>query len=761
MRKTLSAFALVILLTVFFMFSHSDYYLAAFTPMDSNAITIQVLSTEDSDPVIKDLFGVIAGPDPSMGNPYPNLTEHFHDVGVTAVRNNDYFDDRLDIELMFNCGGPKYPSWENCDPNDPANYNWEISDAQFQSWIDGGFEPFLRLGGESANVNEIYSFYGPQNTVQEDNWIVAAKNVTARYLYWQGEGPRYKYGDIWTEFPGKFWDRSDEEFLAFFLKAYQALRSEYPEIKWGGPGFHAQVSIDVLNGDGGLALQLLTQMYEEKIPLDWLGWHLFANQPARWGAVAAAYQDLLLGEGDYANVPWANDGYYDNTEVIVDAYGLDPTYTVNLTAEETDAFYNGAQASAILTGAFIQMQYADLDGAYYYRGGDIGEQESRSGLFHGDEAGSYKPLSYAFKLWSTLYKNYPMLYNVELSQEGKLFVMAGKNDQGQTALLITNPTDSELSWAIKGKRLSFTYYQVDDTLTGSEPLVGSNSRGSIPAYGVQYVILSSGTGVTPVKPVAPSTPIEPSDSVDPVDPVGPTDPVSPSEPSDPTEPADPAEPVDPTDSGVPAEPTDTSTSTSGGGGGGGSSSSSNTSAHQESVCDESPFTDIDGHWGEDYIADLYCDGAVQGKSSTIFAPNDSATRAELVKIALLGADVDISDSATEPFTDVSSKDWFYSVVATAYEEDFVEGYSTGEFKPNSAVNRAEALVILLRIFEVDTQSGSSSPFKDVSTSAWYFPAVYTSYMKGIVEGYSDGTFGAAKNISRAEIAALVVRMQED
>ncbi len=179
------------------------------------------------------------------------------------------------------------------------------------------------------------------------------------------------------------------------------------------------------------------------------------------------------------------------------------------------------------------------------------------------------------------------------------------------------------------------------------------------------------------------------------------------------------------------------------------------------VCESAPFTDIKGHWGEEYIVNLYCDGAVQGKDSTHFAPNDSATRAELVKIALLGAGKDLSDSATEPFTDVTSKDWFYSVIATAYVEDFIEGYSTGDFKPNAAVNRAEALVILLRVFEMDTQSGSTSPFKDVTTSAWFFPAVYTAYMRDIVEGYSDGTFGATKNISRAEIAALVVRMQEE
>jgi hypothetical protein len=785
MRKTLSALVLIFLFTGYFYLTGSDYYQAIFPQNFGSAVSggadviITIEESDVTDPVLKDLFGVIAGPDPSVHYSYPDLTEHFHDVGVTAVRNNDYFDDRLDIELMFNCGGLHYPSWETCDPNDPSNYDWTISDAQFQSWIDGGFEPFLRLGGESTNVDRRYDFYGPQNTKQEDNWIVAAKTVTGRYLYWQGQGPRYEYGDIWTEFPGKFWDRTDQEFIDFYLKAYVELKAAYPELKWGGPGFNSQASGEVLNGDGGVALDLLTQAYEKNIHLDWLGWHVFSNQAARWGSVAQAYDELLHGEGRYSSVPWADDGYYDNTEVIVDAYGLDPSVLVGASDELIDQTYNGPIAAAVLTGAFIQMQYADLDGAYYYRGGDIGEQESRSGLFHGDQAGSYKPLSYAFKLWSTMYKDYPELVNVSLSQQGKLFVMAAQNSNGKTALLISNPTDKELSWVIKGKKLDFTYTQVDGTLTGSEVQNGTNSKTTIPAYGVQYVILGSPSVVTttPSKPTGPTHPVIPTTPTDPgstpTDPTTPVDPVT--APTDPVAtPTDPGTtPVDNT-GGTTAVATTVSSGSSGGGGGGGgggsssssssgssssSSSTSSSAALEDGDC-EPPFTDISSHWGKTYIEDLFCQGVVQGKSTLTFAPNDSTSRAELTKMALLASGQEVEDSATEPFTDVLTSDWFYGVISTSNQKGYVEGYDGGLFSPNKAVNRAEALTLLFRVFAVQLSSGSTSPFKDVSPSSWYFPAVYTAYTHGIVEGYNDGTFGGSKNITRAEVAAIVIRMQE-
>jgi len=109
---------------------------------------IAVGAVDQADPTVKPLLGVISGPDPNGSFSGPSLTAQYQEIGVLSVRNNDYYDDRLDMEGIFNCGGPAYPSWEGCDPHDEANYHWAASDAQFQSYWSGGFAPFLRLGGE-------------------------------------------------------------------------------------------------------------------------------------------------------------------------------------------------------------------------------------------------------------------------------------------------------------------------------------------------------------------------------------------------------------------------------------------------------------------------------------------------------------------------------------------------------------------------------------------------------------------------------------
>ena len=107
-----------------------------------NITIIDISENKSEDTVVKSQLGVISGPDPCVNSIAPNLAPHLQDIGINSIRNNDYWDDRLDMELMFRCpDNSTYPSWR-CDPSDPNNYHWELSDRQFQSYLDEKFEPF-------------------------------------------------------------------------------------------------------------------------------------------------------------------------------------------------------------------------------------------------------------------------------------------------------------------------------------------------------------------------------------------------------------------------------------------------------------------------------------------------------------------------------------------------------------------------------------------------------------------------------------------
>ncbi len=476
-------------------------------PVSASAVVIPIGGPNPADPQVKALLGVISGPIQPPESQVHDLTDNLRDIGVTTIRNNDYFDDRMDIESIFNCGGPTYPSWEGCDPQDEANYNWGPSDELFQSWLSGGFDPFLRLGGEVQNATRHHDFKGPQNATQEANWIVAAQKVVDRYLHWDGQAQTFTYLDIWTEFPTKnFWDRSNVAFFRFWTQAFVTLKAAYPQLKIGGPGFIAGQTVKVTEGQDSTAQEFLAYLYENQVKPDWIGWHLFYNDPAMWYQAAQAYRDLLDGKGMYADVPWAGSGFFDDVELIVDAYGV---AKMNLSPEERDRLYNHSWGAALRTASWIAMQYSDVERAYLYRAGDprsapgdSPEQVDKgtySGLFYGDAQGTYKPAAHAFRLWSQVVNGFPTLLTAPLpptAETGNLWVLAAQNDRGEIALLLANITASDVAWTLSfddGTTLADyrgALYQVDDADDGRTAHPWSGETASIPAESVQLLILT-------------------------------------------------------------------------------------------------------------------------------------------------------------------------------------------------------------------------------------------------------------------------------
>ncbi len=172
------------------------------------------------------------------------------------------------------------------------------------------------------------------------------------------------------------------------------------------------------------------------------------------------------------------------------------------------------------------------------------------------------------------------------------------------------------------------------------------------------------------------------------------------------------------------------------------------------------FVDIDNHWGEEYICDLFDRGDVNGYNQYYFGPDADVSRAEFLKMALLGAEKDVYEVSGENFDDVSSRDWYYEYVTYASYKGYIEGYSDGTFRPNDDISRAEALVILFRIAGEDDNEdervdSDDINFWDVDRYDWFAWAVVLADDYNFVKGYNDGSFGPANDLSRAEAAKII------
>ena len=109
-----------------------------------------------------------------------------------------------------------------------------------------------------------------------------------------------------------------------------------------------------------------------------------------------------------------------------------------------------------------------------------------------------------------------------------------------------------------------------------------------------------------------------------------------------------------------------------------------------------------------------------------------------------------------PFADVSERGWYYEAVRFAQERGLMNGYSNGRFGANDTLSRAQLAQIL---FNKEGRPGVDYllDFSDVGGRSWYAEAVRWAASQGIVSGYGNGTFGPNDPITREQLAVMLWR----
>jgi len=111
-----------------------------------------------------------------------------------------------------------------------------------------------------------------------------------------------------------------------------------------------------------------------------------------------------------------------------------------------------------------------------------------------------------------------------------------------------------------------------------------------------------------------------------------------------------------------------------------------------------------------------------------------------------------------PYSDVTSTDWFYSAVQYVTDSGLMEGTAADKFSPNAAMTRAMLVTVLYRL-EGSPEVSGDSPFPDVKAGAWYSNAILWAAQNGIADGYPNGTFGWNDNLTRQDLAVILLRYQ--
>ncbi len=109
-----------------------------------------------------------------------------------------------------------------------------------------------------------------------------------------------------------------------------------------------------------------------------------------------------------------------------------------------------------------------------------------------------------------------------------------------------------------------------------------------------------------------------------------------------------------------------------------------------------------------------------------------------------------------PFRDVSKRDWYYDDVVYVYRKGYMDGMSSTRFGGELNTTRGQIVTILWRLTG-EPRATKRNPFTDVSSSQYYYDAISWAYDAGVVDGFDARTFKPDQNVTREQLAAILYR----
>ncbi len=361
---------------------------------------------------------VVAKSDQTRGN-----DKYWPDSGIPYVRNHD-------AGFCYEYGGAHivdvhqiFPDF-NADVNDPASYDFILTDEYTRSILQGGSKVFYRLGSKIEHEVKKYGTIPPPDF---QKWAEICAHIILHYNEGWADGFHWniEYWEIWNEpdldaedAPNKRnWGGTDAEFYRLFRTAALYLKKRFPHLKIGGPALAYNYGewldgfFKVMTGGG------------ERVPLDFFSWHKYAYKVEQITEMADAVRKKL------------DDAGYTETESILNEW--------NYIKSWTDGFVSTVETIISIKGAAFQAacmlaaQCSDnIDMLMYY--------DARPSAFNGlFDYYTQRPLKgyYSIKMFNELYR----LGNAcgSRSDDGDVYAAAACGENGGQAVMIAYYTDED------------------------------------------------------------------------------------------------------------------------------------------------------------------------------------------------------------------------------------------------------------------------------------------------------------------------------
>lgn len=117
--------------------------------------------------------------------------------------------------------------------------------------------------------------------------------------------------------------------------------------------------------------------------------------------------------------------------------------------------------------------------------------------------------------------------------------------------------------------------------------------------------------------------------------------------------------------------------------------------------------------------------------------------------------IGVSAAATS-FSDVKPSHFYYESILQMASKGIISGYSDGTFRPSQDITRGQAAKIMANALRLDTKNVKEPGFKDVSKSYPFYGEIAALVNAGIIKGYTDDTFKPTESLTRAQMAQYLV-----
>ena len=311
--------------------------------------------------------------------------DYFREAGIPYARTHDasFFaeyggEHTVDIIAIF-------PDFSK-DPDDPASYDFALTDEYMKVMDFAGIKPFYRLGNKIEHWSKKYGTLPPPDFKK---WAVICEHIIRHYTEGWADGFRYdmKYWEIWNEpdLDGddsthkRCWGGTKLQFFDLFEITAKHLKSCFPHLKIGGPA--------ICNPKGGWKDDFLKFCRDRNVPLDFFSWHVYAKLPSR----VLEYEREVRAALD--------ENGFTETESILNEWN----YVKGWTGDDwiySLRMMKNLKGAAFIASTVAASQYAPLDMLMYYDARPC----TMNGMFSTDIVIDRLKGYYPFRMFNELYK---------------------------------------------------------------------------------------------------------------------------------------------------------------------------------------------------------------------------------------------------------------------------------------------------------------------------------------------------------------------